>query len=418
MTWREFRAWSTRHRFALDAAFALWCALVVIVLAGAVTGTASSRASQWGATAWSLAVVLPLAWRRTRPVASTAVIAVAALVHLIAGYPVLLPADLAVLLSLYSVTVYGPRWASRAAMSAAGVGAALLGIVVGAGSQEFTTGAGTTVMALALSLAAWALGLTRRSRRETIDALRDRARRLEIERDQQAQLATAAERARIAREMHDIVAHSLTVVIAQADGGRYAAAHDGEAAGRALTVIADTSRAALADMRRLLGVLRSDDNNNAPLTPAQVGGEDITGLVAQAREAGMSVALTTMGTPRPLAPGMNLTLYRVVQEALSNVRKHAGPGVSVTVAMTWGTSAIEVEVSDDGRGAASTDAAHSSNDTRPSDKAGTSAGFGLMGMRERVEMFGGTVNSGPRPGGGWRVRASLPTSSTSTTVKE
>ena len=259
-------------------------------------------------------------------------------------------------------------------------------------------------------LSVFAFGLVRRARREAIDALRDKTRRLEIERDQEAQIATAAERARIAREMHDIVAHSLSVIIAQADGGRYAAEQDATAAERSLTTIAETGRAALADMRRLLGVLRppepgsgersprttrppaTGDPGIADLTP-QPQVDDVADLVAHVRASGVRASLVRMGMPRPLPPGTGLTVYRICQESLTNVLKHAGPEPTATVLLQWMPASLVLEVTDDGRGAAA---------------EADGAGQGVLGMRERAAMLGGTLTVGPRPGGGYRVRAEIP----------
>jgi signal transduction histidine kinase len=220
--------------------------------------------------------------------------------------------------------------------------------------------------------------------------------------------------------MHDIVAHSLSVVIAQADGGRYAAAADPDAAVRALGTISETGRAALADMRRLLGVLRAPDGDigageppgtlrPAVATGGPAGGpapasagtpyapqpaeHDVEQLVEQVRASGVNVSLVRMGTSRRLPPGTGLAAYRICQEALTNVMKHAGPSPTVTVLVQWLPAALLIEVTDDGRGAAA-------------DSDG--AGHGLLGMRERAAMFGGTVSTGPRPGGGFRVRAEIP----------
>ncbi|QAY63413.1 sensor histidine kinase [Xylanimonas allomyrinae] len=434
MGWYErMQRWAEAHRFGVDITATLVLGLPAAALSwGFAGGGVLFDLSWWSGRAslvLTLALIVPLAWRRVRPVHSTAVIAVVAVAHVVVGVPMIFPADLAILVALYSVTVNGPVWAHRAALATAMCGAGLLGLAVlraGQWSSTYLDQAVTfSVFAAIAAFAAWAFGLVRRSRREMLETLRDRARRLEIERDQQAQIATAAERARIARELHDIVAHSLSVVIAQADGGRYAAASDPDAAGRSLGVIAETGRAALADMRRLLGVLRSDDGpggGRAPRAPqpgmrtagATTGGAappsadgaggiasppddaSLESLLDQARAAGARVSFVRVGDPRRLPPGAGLTLHRVCQEALTNVRKHAGPDVSVTVVMRWSRQGVELEVSDDGRGAAGEDA------------PGAAPGYGLLGMRERATLFGGTVTAGPRPGGGWRVRFTLP----------
>jgi signal transduction histidine kinase len=348
------------------------------------------------------------------------------------GPPLILPSDLVVLVALWSVTVHGPRWAARVALAGGLTGSLLLGVLMQGGVEGFLS---TSIVTGLMMIAVWAIALVRRARREALDSLVDRARRLEIERDQQARLAASAERSRIAREMHDIVAHSLSVMIAQADGGRYAAAADPQAATRSLETISETGRAALTDMRRLLGVLRTEaepvpttppaaatrrtlsgtlaaavaalthdphaEPRVAPVAPTEPSAptgplpaaDDIAALVDQLRAGGMRVSLVRLGEPRYLPPGAGLTLYRVAQESLTNVLKHAGPDPEVTVVLQWLPDTVVLEVSDDGRGAA----------------AGSDGlGQGLLGMRERTTLFGGSVSAGPRPGGGFRTRATLP----------
>lgn len=439
--WGRVLAWSDRHRFAVDALSTALTALVVVPTATAWDVWATYQGppgTSWSFPVVSALMVAPLAWRRVRPAASSAAVYTVALGHMLLGPPLILPVDLVVLVALWSVTVHGPRWAARVAIGGGLVGSMLLGLLMGGGAE---TVLGTAVVTSLMMLATWALALARRARREAVDSLRDRARRLEVERDQQARLAAAAERSRIAREMHDIVAHSLTVMIAQADGGRYAAAADPQAATRSLETIAETGRAALTDMRRLLGVLRAenepapepepappprrtlagtlaaavaalthdprDDPPPAPPMPTEVtvptgplpAADDIAELVEQLRSAGLRVTLIRLGEPRNLPPGAGLTLYRVAQESLTNVLKHAGPDPEATVVLQWLPETVVLEVSDDGRGAA----------------AGSDGlGQGLLGMRERTTMFGGSVTAGPRPGGGFQVRATLPSPGGST----
>ncbi|PVU83968.1 sensor histidine kinase [Cellulomonas sp. WB94] len=394
--WERAVRWEDTHRFAVDAAgTALLLAVAVPFTTAFASGTRSAATALF-----ALALVAPLAWRRQLPAASVATVYAVALVHLARGHGFLVPADLAVLLALYSVTVHGPRWAHRVAIAGAVAGSFVLAVSIAGTSQRGTAG-GIWMFCSAVALAVWAFGLVRRARREAMDALVDRAHRLEIERDQQHQIATSAERSRIAREMHDIVAHSLSVIIAQSDGGRYAAQRDPDAATRALGTVSETGRAALADMRRLLGVLRP----NADGLPASAGrtGDvvvvpqpaelDVESLVEHVRSSGLRVSLVRMGTPRRLPPGAGLTVYRICQEALTNVLKHAGPDPAVTVLVHWLPAGITLEVSDDGRGAAA---------------ESDGLGQGLLGMRERAAMFGGTVAVGPRPGGGFRIRAQIP----------
>ncbi|MCL1869603.1 MAG: histidine kinase [Promicromonosporaceae bacterium] len=432
MGWYErLVRWSERRRLAVDAVVAAAAIVPSAILASdPVRGFGHAAPHAF----WTVLLIAPLAWRRVRPVESTAAVVVVALAHLFTGTILVLPADLAILVALYSVTVHGPVWAHRAAVVTALVGSGLLGAVVVARGGTYGEVSGVVMLAAILATTSWAFGLVRRSRREMLEALRDRAERLEVERDQQARIATAAERARIAREMHDIVAHSLSVVVAQADGGRYAATADPAAAAHALEVISETGRAALADMRRLLGVLRTSDPADAgpaprapqpgmspgrlvrptvPAAPVEAtplaetpDDADLASLLEQARGAGMKVSFVRVGEPRRLPPGAGLTLHRVCQEALTNVRKHAGPSVSVTVVVRWGVASVELEVSDDGRGAAAA-----------SDGSGSGApGYGLLGMGERAALFGGKVTAGPRPGGGWRVRFTMPLPAGTTAV--
>jgi signal transduction histidine kinase len=210
-------------------------------------------------------------------------------------------------------------------------------------------------------------------------------------------LAVSDERARIAREMHDVVAHTLSIVVAQADGGRFVAAKDPAAAVRALETISDVSRDALTEMRGLLGILR--ENGEAELGP-QPTLADIPTLVSSVRDGGLDVSYVTTGTPRTLPIGSGLAVYRIVQEALTNVLKHAGPKVTAYVHLQWKPDALEVTVSDDGRGAA----ARASGGTE-------TGGTGVEGMKERATAFGGTLSAGPRRGGGYVVRARLPLAS-------
>ncbi|GAA4416348.1 histidine kinase [Georgenia halophila] len=343
-----------------------------------------------------------MAWRRTRPVHSAVIVYAAALVHFCVG-AFTLPTDVLVLVALYSVTVHTEphqRWARRAGLAGALLGALMMGVLLAGGPvtavRDASLLAGGFLTVAAMVFATWAIALARRGRVERLESLEDRARRLEIEQDQQIRLATAAERTRIAREMHDVVAHSLSVVIAQADGGRYAARTDPAAAERTLSTISTMGRDALADMRRILGVLRADPGGEgvAPTSPEpQLDGADLETLVAQVRDAGLAVSLVRTGEARPLPPGVGVGAYRIVQEALTNVLKHGGPGARVTVLQQWLPDRLVMQVEDDGRGAAA------SSDGQ---------GQGIMGMRERAELFGGNLTAGPRAGGGFRVRAEIP----------
>src|SRR5690554_5204332 len=342
---------------------------------------------------------VPLAFRRTHPVPSVVAVYLVGVVVLGQGYQAVGFYASAVLLALYAVTAYGPRWASLTALGSGLLGCVLLAwdVVVRSGpaSGDLRTGLVIVMITMPLVLVAWGAGRLRHARVEALRAREERLARLAVEREQELRLAAQAERARIAREMHDIVAHSLTVMVAQADGGRYAGAKDPGAATHALETIAETGRAALADMRRLLGVLRDEEgeDSDGSLAPQPASG-DLESLVEQVRASGLQVSLVRMGTPRNLPPGVGLTAHRICQEALTNVMKHAGPEPTVTVLVQWTDTSLTIEVSDDGRGA--------------STQTDDGQGHGLLGMRERAMMLGGTLSAGPRPGGGFRVRAQLP----------
>lgn len=250
--------------------------------------------------------------------------------------------------------------------------------------------------AVAAVLASVAVGLTlahRRSRRELSQARAARVRALHAQ-QHAAELAVSAERIRIVREMHDVLAHSLAIMIAQADGGSYVVADDA-ASRRAFLTIAETGRAALADTRRILGMLRGGSGPELSPVPDQAPLDE---LVEQARQAGLQVSLIRVGEPSALPSGSRLALYRVCQEALTNVMKHAGDGAQVIVAVSWTDDEVTLTVTDrGGRGA-----------TPP--EPGTEEpldGLGLIGMRERVELVGGTLEAGPGEDG-FRVRARIP----------
>lgn len=335
-------------------------------------------------------LTIALLFRRTFPVASALTIYVTSLMQvLVTGTP--LPINIVVLISLFSVTVYGPRPAGYAALGGALIGAWMFAVSLdGLGSLD--TFLAIFVSTALASLIAWALGIIVRIRVKQTEAEQERKDAEAKALAKSAELAVAEERARIAREMHDIVAHSLAVIIAQADGGRYAAKASPEAGVQALETIAETGRDALANIRRILGVLRSDEVD-APLVEPQPTNQDIEELIERVRQVGASVAHSTLGEPRSLLPGMSLTIQRVCQEALTNALKHAGPGAKISVLTRWGQNEVMLQVDDDGRGAAAS-----------SDGLGT----GLIGMRERAQLFGGQLTAGPLATGGFRVQLTLP----------
>jgi len=297
--------------------------------------------------------------------------------------------------ALYALAVYGSvraAWIGYAGSVVVGISAGYLVAAVGGGSptdSPFMTGLSFVVVLLIAVL----VGINIGNRRRYVVALVDRAAQLARERDQQAQLAAAAERARIAREMHDIVSHGLTVMVTLADGSAATAAAQPERAADAMRKVAETGRQALVDMRRMLGLL---DDGTPELTGAaelapQPGVAEIGALVDGFRAAGLAIRLSTRGNP-PADPSEQLTVYRLVQESLTNVLRHSSGATIVTVDVSYSADGVVVEVGNDGL--------HAAEPT-------TTGGHGIVGMRERVALYGGTVESGPRAGGGWNVVATL-----------
>jgi signal transduction histidine kinase len=377
-------AWLRRHPSLVDGVLAL-----VLVLIGA--GSVIAGSEHWVLLPLSLALVIPVVFRRKYPVgAFVAATVIGAVQVLLTTRPS--AADLAIVVLLYTLAAYRPR-----RISVAGLVVCLLGSVVGV--ARWTPGrlgllptivVGSIVFAGPVLLA-WVLGDSMRYRRAYYASLEDRAARLERERDAQAQIAAATERARIARELHDVVAHNVSVMVVQANGASYALDTEPEKARQALAAIAGTGRQALAEMRRLLGVLRSGDGETG-LAPLPGIGQ-LSELLEQTRASGLAVAFTVEGVPGPLPDGVALAAYRIVQESLTNTRKHGGPNASAQVTLRYCEDVLVLRITDDGRGAAA---------------AADVAGHGMTGMHERVAIYGGTLQAGPRPGGGYRVTASLP----------
>lgn len=331
-------------------------------------------------------LVLPLWWRRRAPVAVFAAITVAFIIQWSAE--VWLQADVATLIALYSLVRYARwRWLPWAFAAAA---ASLALIAVHTSVQVSLWYA--VFFLYSTIVAATALGLAVRLREAQLAGLRERAAGLELERDQRGRLAAAAERGRIAREMHDFVGHNLSVIVTLADAGAFAADTAPERGTEALRLISDTGRQALGELRRTLGVLR-DPSAVAELSP-QPGIADIPQLCARARTAGPAIAYRAHGDVAGLDRGLQLTIYRIVQEALTNSLKHAGRGslVEVTVSAIDGRCAVQI------RDSGPKSAAY------PAESAGE-AGHGLAGIKERVALYGGEVTAGPTPEGGWLVRA-------------
>ena len=337
----------------------------------------------------ALATCAPVGVRRRWPLGALVVASVSVLAHIVADYPEgALP--LAVLLLTYTVGAWSPTRRSVAGLAVISVVIVLLGL-----SDAPGLGAVGVLAVIAQFAAVWAIGVALRSRRAATDArVREADERAEAER-QTAARVLAEERLRIAQELHDVVAHSMSVIAVQAGVGAHVLDERPEQAREALEAISATSRGTLTELRRLLGVLRDSDGARSH-APAP-GLSDLPHLVDDVRAAGVPAALHVEGHPGAVHAGVELSAYRIVQEALTNVIKHAGQPTRVDVTVRYAPYALTVEVVDDGRGAAQ---------ARNGDAEGS--GHGLIGMRERVDVWGGELTVGPAPGGGYRVRAQLP----------
>jgi signal transduction histidine kinase len=386
MIWGEtgLTALSSRgplHDRSVDGAIAL------AVLVGSLVFGAVGRA---GADFVVLSVLLaaPLVVRRRWPAVCVVAVCGVALVQWltvrsgIAAHP----ADVAVPIAVHAAAAYGRAWVRWFGVTA-GLGGAVLG---GTSWPLLATSVRSHVLMGAFLastvVAAWTIGALQRVRRAQVEAVAERARLLEVEREQRDRLAVLAERRRIARDMHDVVAHALAGVIAQADGARYA--DSPETGTAALEAIGQHARRALAETRRVLGLLREESVGPVPAP----GVADLPALVQVARDAGLDVRLTLDGAAGSVEPGLSLVVYRIVQEGLTNVMKHA-EGSRAEVAVTRSALGVTVEVRDEGRAGGA---------------AAVGGGYGLMGMRERASAYGGTVSLDARPGGGHVLRAELP----------
>jgi signal transduction histidine kinase len=366
---------------ALDAALAL--GLLAVTIAETVGAPGDGVSDAWNLLA-AAALTLPLLWRRRAPLAVTGVVLASAVLVNVA-----LPAFVnvgapfgAMLLGAYSIGAH----AEGRANTAGGLAGALLTAPVSAVLPAPTVS--DFVFPMLFFAAAWAAGRTVRHRTQLAGELHEAAVRAREEREAEEARAVAEERRRIARELHDVVAHSLSVMVVQAGGARRILGQDPGRAEEAAARIEATGRAALGEMRRLLGVLHRDEE---PALAPQPTLAALDGLVERARAAGLGVALVQTGTPRPLPAGVDLTAYRVVQEGLTNALKHAGP-VATEVRLRWEDDGLALAVlSAPGRAG-----------------AGGGTGHGLIGMRERVALCGGDLAAGPRPGGGFAVEARLP----------
>ena len=385
-------------------------ALIALAVAafGAVGALARHRGGDAAVAAAAIeaAMGLVLYPRRRFPVS-----ALAAMAGLVAGLAAvgaswLGGAFIPVLISSYSAAVYGGKRLAKALAAAAVLVLLGLGIPIALGANSLRSAAAVPVLLAACG--ACFVGFVIRgqfaARAAHLEVLAERAELAAAREQDEARRATIAERLRIARELHDIVAHHLSVVVIQAQGAQRVIGRDPDRAMAAMSQVEQTGRTALEEMRSLLGLLRSGESAEDRVEPETDVGQtrmprpgiaDISALAVQLRGAGLAVTVQTVGEPGNIREDVSLTGYRIVQEALTNVVKHAGHAAA-TVTLTFGTT-LDIEVTDDGRGAAA-----------GLDARLPGAGHGLAGMRERVAMLNGKLAAGPRRGGGYRVHAIIP----------
>ena len=367
-----------RHPFASDAVLA--AVLALVALADIFTSQSYLTGSKWIYAPAALAMTVPLAWRRRAPLLVTAVVMGALVVQSLAlgaGTPSPDSELVAWLLAVYSVAAHGRPWEAYAG----GVISIAAGLVW-LGPSDF-------VLPVVIFGGAWLAGRLMQKRQLYASALEERADVLEREREANARAAAAEERVRIARELHDVVGHSVSVMVVQAGVERQMVDDHLASTRDVLRSIEETGKEALTEMRRLVGILRQDGDGPELAPPAGVA--QLDALVRRMREAGLPVGLRTEGEVVALPPGVDLTAYRIVQEALTNSLKHAG-GTRAEVTIRYGEDSLDVEVVDDG-----TDRWQE-----------TGNGHGLSGMRERAALCGGDLQTARLDGGGFLVRARLP----------
>jgi len=364
--------------------------LALALVAVGEVETASEHLHPYWASVPMFAVLMGLlAWRRRAPSLVVGLGFAAALLGAAAGVSQHKPFSpiFAIFVALYSLALYATP---RRALLGLGYAAACVYAQIALATRYGESYGGTDFGFIAVLLVApWLVGKAMHGRVAHMGVLERRAERAEREREQRAAEAAREERARIARELHDVIAHSVSVMIVQSGAAEEVLRQAPERALEPIRAVQDTGRAALVEMARLLGMLRRD-GEELGLAP-QPGLDDLETLVGEARRAGLPVDLRVEGEQRPLPLGVDLSAYRIVQEALTNARKHAG-AAQATVTIRYAPEVLELEVMDDGTGAGN----------------GGGGGHGLVGMRERVALFGGELDAGPRPGGGFRVQARLP----------
>ena len=355
----------------------------------------SSDGPRAAAVVAALVATMPLLWRRRFPFGAPAFLfAGLALVSLVSPAAVYGGASFTLFALMLAFWAVGAQRERQPAVAGAAIGMAAVVVMLATGGRGGVVRTGDaelslfvwSLIAVGLPLGAFSL----RARAQGAAELQERADQLEREREARTRAAVAAERARIARDLHDVIAHSVTVMTVQGGAARLLLDSDHARAREPLLVVEETGHQALADMRRLVGIVQDEPERAPALTP-QPGLADLPALAEKLRGAGLPTDLVVHGEPKTLPPGVELTAYRVVQEALTNALKHAGPATA-RVTVIYEPQALRLEISDDGPGTSS----HQNG------------GHGLVGMRERVALYGGRLEVGPRAGGGFSVRARLP----------
>ena len=374
--WSRCRAWDARHSYLTDAGVVGLLLIFCFACPGGFVAQGRREA------VLQLALLLPLVWRRRAPLIVFSVVAGVAFVQWLTSVP--LPADVALLVALFTLAV-------RSTPQRAVTGTLILAAGAVMASVRWVPGGDivkSIVFLTGLIVAALFVGVALRTWRSYMDSLIERTKRLEYESQQRARLAAASERSRIAREMHDVVTHSVSIMVTLADGAAATVDSRPTRAKEAMLDVSSTGRLALTDMRHLLGVFRSEDLGPVLEPQPQLSG--IPRLLQGVRATGLDVRFTEQGAPFEVPPGVELTVFRIVQESLTNVLKHAQEPSTATVTLLYDMPFVDVCIADDGIQVGSCD-----------------EGNGLGGMRERALLSGGLLTAGPGRDRGWEVTARL-----------
>jgi signal transduction histidine kinase len=406
---RGLIAWFKRHPQVADALLGVVLLLlgVLTVIGAPESARPAGHDKEPGVLGFALILIMTVAltWRRRAPFAVLAVIIAADIAYYQLGFMSTAADFLAILIMAYTVGSRRPGWLGVLVLATAVLTYSTTAIAKDGKISDFAG-------ALVVLGGSWAIGRNVGLRRAYVHSLEERATQVEHLREAELRDVVYEERARIARELHDVVAHHVSVMTVQASAALRQLDRDSDRSREALTSVEEVGRAALSEMRRMVNVLREINAERAEERPdGQVRADtselmpqpaiaDLPGLVDQMTQAGLPVTLTVEGGEGPaLSPGVELTAYRVVQEALTNTLKHAGPA-EADVLLRYGPRDLVVQVTDSGRGLAA-DLGRQRNGVRP-------VGHGLLGMRERVELYGGALYAGPRRGGGYEVRVRIP----------